>query len=215
MLNDDELYQSFDNLRNTARSLEDMRVWFTQHPYSLLGDITPPPNSSVEVSLSIHEPDRGRQTPLDNILSHVTQHGKLPLVVNISILQTDPKKLWERIENFKAGERLIVLSAAEYLNLALNEWPLATALVTAKFVRHNVFKNITGWNYGRKLELLLDESITHHFPNMTMSKIRDLAANDLLITDTDGRVTSNELVTTLFRSREKLYNSEIPSDLSI
>lgn len=199
------LHTEFEALRDTARSLDDLRIWLTQHPDVFTGIRQTMPYSDVDIELEVL---------FDDLAPSIQKNGTLP--IKIRVLSSADWTLHSALASLLPYQPTIgpqLITHAYVVNLPLRDWPLASAFVAGVYFNEN-WHAITYEPTIAPLRACVGQHIPKHFPGMTLEKIDALYRADLLTTDEKNDSAIANVMTALFNTRHKLPQLSLPGDVT-
>lgn len=203
MLTQDALTESFENLRRSARTKEDLRAWFLAHPEVLTEGEAIPRLATVTLDLTIN-----KGTAL-----LAAEDGAL--TVNYSFQVANAYDAHPVL--LRSGVKRGKMSGAEKkysgrLHLSIEEWPFAAAYVAGCYVE-------TWFSPGHtvptsKLQGLLNSFLPKHFAGLTLESIFGWQAAELIPCIDNRHPKAHEVAHVLFMSRDAVPRVELPDMLT-
>lgn len=202
-----DLSQSFAELRVSARSLKDIETWLLQHPEVFAGTL---PLYAINTS-------RVDVIPVRNIMASALTKQAFDVGLRVEL---NPGALHHPLLRSELDQHLVPdaspLTTTSMLTLRLCDWPVATAMVVARWVVHcmDPAHDVS----DKRHELLLDEMLALHFPQVTVAQLRSMVETGLipLTQNATGETRFGHIKDYLFASRKPYYNeaSNLPFDIA-
>lgn len=207
----DELIKSFDKLRQTATSFEDISNWLSNNPKALFENVDFPFGSVTTVTLELSDDDIDDE---DDVLNDAIEMGSfVPTVVAVTSM---PTKTALPLRNSYRPKRYDVSSQLRrecYLDMSLEAWPLAACHIADLFMKRGL--HVSDVPTYMNFIPVLDKHLSAHFGGWTLSKIIDLVDAGVLPADQFSRVDSQVVMKLLLDSRKNRPVLTLPTDLSI
>lgn len=199
---------SLEELKATARSVDDIQQWLLAHPDVLLGDLAKLPVESLEVTLT-HSSTFIGMALIDKAI-HLELHIKATLKNAAHPLMTSVFALDDDVPYLEVDKK-------QNIKLALSEWPLATFMVVSRYLTNHATEVSNRRNWLRKHEAMLDTMLAKHFPGAYLQQLFDFNASEMFTCriDRHGQRDYSSLYAYLYGTRRGQLDVNLPPDLAM
>lgn len=205
----EELTKSFDKLRRTATSFEEISNWLSNNPKALFENVDFPFGSVTTVQINVSDDFVDAGDVLDDAIEMGSFVPSVVAVTSLPVNTTLPLRNCYRPLEYDLPTRL---RRECYLDMSLATWPLAACYIAALFMKLGL--HVSEVPTYKNFIPVMDKHVGAHFSGWTLSKIIDLVHAGVLSADHYSRVDSQAVMKLLLDSRKNQPVLALPTDLS-
>lgn len=212
--------ESFNNLKKTARTLDDVANWFSKN-LDVLGDLPAHKENTVRV----------RVEDFNSVICLLEKEQKEHVFkVHLSVeMMVDalPKSSFFNDEKFSPLRVPTELCFCSDYVMHFDEWALPVAEVAFDYIANEGYPDNIEPTWTNVSENLINTYLPKHFPGLDLAKLKSIAALDLFPKDLTANTSLNKLqldhkgfLDVLFASQmvaNESYRSDalLPNDMNI
>lgn len=200
---DTDVCAALDTLKREARTLRDIEQWLACRPHLVGAPSDLPESLSVNVQIGYYPTRFVKSVSEDNLIN-----------VNVTYVIngiTQPSAIIGALAPGLHGTSAQYFKQDFEMQLALDQWPVATALVAEEY--SNIGVDLMRTNATSNFEDRVNKALALHFGATTVASLLDLVETGLVVTD-EGHLDTQTLMAMLFTPLHNKTSSIIPTDLA-